>query len=79
MIFASASQFYFCSSWVNAHLALCLNIHRFLNVKALIVAFNLEKAIVGTENSRAFFLPGRNWRRVNFHQTWGISHMSAES
>ena len=45
MIIASASQFHVYLQWVNASLALCLN--RVLNVKAVVGAFNQEKALVG--------------------------------
>ena len=39
------SQFYVYLLWVNAHVAKCLN--SVLNGKALVEAFNQEKAIVG--------------------------------
>ena len=41
----SASQFHIYIPWFNAHLAYCLN--SALNVKALVGAFNQEKALVG--------------------------------
>ena len=46
MTFASASQFHiYLSNGVNAHLAKCLT--SVLNVKAVVAAFNQEKALVG--------------------------------
>ena len=45
MTFASASQFHVYLVWVKACLAWCLN--SVLNVKALVGAFNQEKALVG--------------------------------
>ena len=45
MIIASVSQFHICLPWVKACLEWCLN--SVLNVKALVGAFNQEKALVG--------------------------------
>ena len=45
MTFVLASQFHVYLPRVNAHLAWCLN--SVLNVKALVGAFNQEKALVG--------------------------------
>ena len=44
MTFVLASQFHIYLPWDNARLALCLN--TFLNKKALLGTFNLEKALV---------------------------------
>ena len=46
MIFALASQYHVYLLWVTAHVAKCFN--SVINVKALLGAFNHEKALVGT-------------------------------
>ena len=43
MTFVLASQYHVHLPWVNAHLAYCIN--SVLNVKALVSAFNQEKAL----------------------------------
>ena len=45
MAFVSVSQFHVYLPWVNTCLAWCLN--SVVNVKALVGAFNQEKALVG--------------------------------
>ena len=50
MIFVLAAQFLIYLTCLNANLAYCLN--RFLIVKALVGAFNKEKALVGSFSSQ---------------------------
>ena len=50
MIIALASQFHIYLAWINAHQ------HSVLNVKALVGAFNQEKALCKFEVSRKFLL-----------------------
>ena len=72
MIIASASQFHVCLPWVNVPLAKCLN--RVLNVKALVGAFNQEKALVGAFSvimiTLRWFVWSSTWRVTWHDMVW---------